>query len=119
VVLFFWWEACGDCRMQAAALRRTVEKYSSKGVAFLAPTRFYGDPKDRAEERARIEAAWRDVYGLSSRVPVPIGDEPMLRYGVSATPTFAFVDRKGVVRRYSPTRLTEGRLSAAIDKILR
>jgi hypothetical protein len=26
VVLFFWWEACGDCKMQAAALRRTVEK---------------------------------------------------------------------------------------------
>jgi thioredoxin-related protein len=43
----------------------------------------------------------------------------MLRYGVSATPTFVFVDRKGVVARYSPTRMTEERLSSAIEDLLR
>src|SRR5262249_22984859 len=41
VVLYFWWEACGDCRMQAKVFSRIVGKYSPKGVAFLAPTRFY------------------------------------------------------------------------------
>jgi thiol-disulfide isomerase/thioredoxin len=51
VVLFFWWEACGDCKMQAAAFRRIVEKYGSKGVTFIAPTRFY--ETDRAEEKGR------------------------------------------------------------------
>jgi len=119
VVLFFWWEACGDCKMQAAALRRTVEKYAPKGVAFIAPTRFYGPAPDRAEERTKIEKAWKEVYALPESVAVPIGDEAMLRYGVSATPTFAFVDRKGVVTLYSPTRMTEARLSAAIDDLLR
>ena len=28
VVLFFWWESCGDCRAQAPAVKRIVEKYS-------------------------------------------------------------------------------------------
>ena len=117
VVLFFWWEACGDCKMQAAAFRRTVEKYIPKGVVFVAPTRFY--TTDRAEEKRKIEKSWKEVYGLPDSVSAPISDEAMLRYGVSATPTFALVDRKGIVSRYSPTRMTEERLSAEIEKILR
>ena len=119
VVLFFWWEACGDCKMQAAAFRRTVERYSGKGVAFIAPTRFYGSAADRAEEKGKIVKAWKETYALPDSVSVPISDDAMLRYGVSATPTFAFVDRKGVVTRYSPTRMTEERLSAAIEDLLR
>jgi thiol-disulfide isomerase/thioredoxin len=118
VVLFFWWEACGDCRMQAEAFRRTVEKYAPKGVAFVAPTRYY-HPGDHAEEKGKIETSWSDVYKLKGSVPVPVSDEAMLRYGVSATPTFVFVNRKGVVTKYAPTRMTEERLSAAIDEILR
>ena len=117
VVLFFWWESCGDCKMQAAAFRKTVEKYAGKGVAFIAPTRYYTE--NRVEEKAKIEKAWRETYALPDSVLVPISDEAMLRYGVSATPTFAFVDRRGVVTRYSPTRMTEERLSAAIEEILR
>jgi thiol-disulfide isomerase/thioredoxin len=117
VVLFFWWEACGDCKMQAAAFRRTVEKYAPKGVAFLAPTRFYS--ADRSEEKQKIEKSWKEVYALPDSVAVPISDEAMLRYGVSATPTFVFVNRKGVVVRYSPTRMTENRLSSAIEDLLR
>jgi thiol-disulfide isomerase/thioredoxin len=119
VVLFFWWEACGDCKMQAAALRRIVEKYAPKSVAFIAPTRFYAPPSDRAEEKGKIGKAWREIYALPESVTVPISDDAMLRYGVSATPTFVFVDRRGVVARYSPTRMTGERLSAAIDDLLR
>jgi len=52
-------------------------------------------------------------------VPVPISDAAMLRYGVSATPTFVFVDRKGIVRLYSPTRMSEERLSAEIERLIR
>ena len=59
------------------------------------------------------------VYDLPASVTVPIGDEAMLRYGVSATPTFVFVDRKGVVAKYLPYRMTEERLSEAIDALLR
>jgi thiol-disulfide isomerase/thioredoxin len=119
VVLYFWWEACGDCKAQAAAFRRTVEKYSPRGVAFLAPTRFYGDAGERSEEKAKIEKSWSELYGLAGTVPVPIGDAAMLRYGASATPTFAFVDRQGIVREYLPYRMTEERLSAEIEELLR
>jgi thiol-disulfide isomerase/thioredoxin len=117
VVMFFWWESCGDCRAQAPALRRVIERYASKGVAFVAPTRVYGD--DRAADRAKIEKAWKETYGAPDAVAVPVSDEAMLRYGVSATPTFVFVDRKGVVRQYLPYRMTEERLAAAIDGLLK
>jgi hypothetical protein len=49
---------------------------------------------------------------------VPIDTETMVRYGASATPTFALVDRKGVVRFYTPTRLTEAALSRRIEEVL-
>ncbi|HEY7113782.1 MAG TPA: TlpA disulfide reductase family protein [Thermoanaerobaculia bacterium] len=120
VVLFFWWEACGDCRMQSAPLRRTVEKYLPKGVVFVAPTRYYGtDRAERAEEKGKIEKAWKEIYSLPAAVSAPISDAAMLRYGVSATPTFVFLDRQGVVRKYSPTRMTEARLAEEIEKISR
>jgi peroxiredoxin len=117
VVLYFWWEACGDCKMQAGAFRRTVEKYLPKGVAFVAPTRYY--TAEHGEERQKIEKSWKEAYGLADSVSAPISEEAMLRYGISATPTFVFVDRKGVVKKYSPTRMTEARLAAEIDEILR
>jgi thiol-disulfide isomerase/thioredoxin len=117
VVLFFWWESCGDCKAQAEVFRRTVEKFAPKGVAFVAPTRFYDE--NRVEEKAKIEKSWRELYGLTASVAVPISDEAMLRYGVSATPTFAFVNRDGVVTGYQPYRMTEERLSAAIEELLR
>ena len=48
----------------------------------------------------------------------PPGADTMVRYGVWATPTFVFVDRRGVVRFYSPTRLTEAELSRRIEAVL-
>ena len=119
VVLFFWWEACGDCKMQAAAFKRTVEAYAGKGVAFVAPTRFYRPAVERAEERGKMEKAWKETYAVPASVTVSISDAAMLRYGVSATPTFVFVDRKGNVVRYLPYRMSQERLAAAIDEILK
>jgi thiol-disulfide isomerase/thioredoxin len=117
VVMFFWWDSCGDCKAQAAAWRRIVDRYAPRGVAFVAPTRLYED--DRVAERANVEKVWKETYGAPESVPVPISDEGMLRYGVSATPTFVFVDRKGLVSAYVPYRMTEERLSAAIEELLR
>jgi thiol-disulfide isomerase/thioredoxin len=117
VVLFFWWEACGDCKMQAKFFKNAVEKYAGKGIAFVAPTRYY--TADRAEEKKKIEKAWKETYALPDSVSAPISDEAMLRYGVSATPTFVFIDRKGNVVRYLPTRISEARLSEMIDELLR
>jgi hypothetical protein len=88
-------------------------------VAFLAPTRYYDPPDGRDAEKGRIQKAWTEVYELAGKVPVPISDEGMLCYGVSATPTFVFLDSAGIVRLYSPTRMTEARLSDEIERLLR
>ncbi|QOY88147.1 TlpA family protein disulfide reductase [Paludibaculum fermentans] len=117
VVLFFWAEWCGDCKAQAEDFRRVVGRYEPKGVHFAAPTRFY--TADRAAEKKRVEEIWRSVYGPLPLVRVPFSDAAMLRYGASATPTFVLIDGKGTVRLYSPTRMTEERLSREIEKLLR
>ena len=62
---------------------------------------------------------WTAVYSGVGPIPRVISTASMITYGVSSTPTFAFIDRKGIVRRYTPTRLTEAELDRAIDDILR
>lgn len=64
---------------------------------------------------AFIERSWAETYPGLEAVPRPIDTETMIRYGVSATPTWVLVDAKGVVRLYAPTRLTEAELSRQIE----
>jgi hypothetical protein len=61
---------------------------------------------------------WAEVYAGLEGVSIPIDTDTMVRYGVSATPTYALIDRKGVVRFYSPTRLSEAELSRRIETVL-
>jgi hypothetical protein len=69
-------------------------------------------------ESAWIEKYWGETYPGLAAVPRPIDTDTMIRYGVSATPTWAIVDPKGVVRLYAPTRLTEAELSSRIESAL-
>jgi thiol-disulfide isomerase/thioredoxin len=123
VLLFFFAEWCGDCKAQAGSLARIWEKYQSRGLALIAATRLYSTPTSEkpmtpAEEKAQVEKVWKESYPGLENVPIVIGTDTMVRYGVSATPTFALVDRKGVVRLYAPTRLSEAELSRRIDEVL-
>ena len=123
VLVFLWAARCGDCKAQAPAVAAVWRKYSSRGLALVAPTRFYGRdtegrPAGPAEEKTAIESAWAESYKGLEGVPVPIDTETMVRYGASATPTFALVDRAGVVRFYAPTRLTEAALSQRVEEAL-
>jgi len=123
VLLFFWAHWCGDCRAQADQLSRVYQKYRSRGLSLIAPTRFYGTGAQGktatpAEEKAHIEKVLAESYPGLQGVSVPIDTGTMVRYGVSATPTFALVDKKGLVRFYSPTRLSEAELSRWIETVL-
>jgi thiol-disulfide isomerase/thioredoxin len=122
VLMYFFAQGCGDCRAQAPSLTRVWQKYKSSGLALITATRLYGSldekPATPEEETARIEKVWKELYAGLDGVPAVIDTETMVRYGVSATPTFVLVDRKGIVRLYTPTRLSEAELSRRIDEVL-
>jgi len=122
VLLYFWAWYCGDCKAQSASLNRVWQKYKSKGLAMITATRLYGSVEDKpatpAAEKVEVEKIWKELYGGLDGVSGLISTETMVRYGASATPTFALIDRKGLIRLYTPTRLSEAELSRRIDEML-
>ena len=121
-LLFFWAEGCGDCKAQAASLARVWQKYRPRGLQMIAVTRLYGGAPDKPvapdDEKALIDKAWADTFSCLAGVPVIVDTDAMVRYGASATPTFALVDAGGIVRLYAPTRLSEAELSRRIEEVL-
>ena len=122
VLLFLWANWCGDCRAQAASLTRVWQRYRAKGLVLVAPTRYYGTVDDKPatpeEEKARVAKVWSESYAGLDGVTVPIDDRAHIGFGASATPTFVLIDRRGMVRLYTPTRLSEEELSRRIDAVL-
>jgi thiol-disulfide isomerase/thioredoxin len=122
VLLFFFAEWCGDCKSQAPSLGRVWQKYRDRGLGLVAVTRLYGGPAKEPytpeQEKAQVDKVWKESYPGLEDVPIVISTDAMVRYGASATPTFALVDRKGIVRLYTPTRLSEAELSKRLDEVL-
>ena len=122
-LLFFWANWCGDCKAEGPKLTRLREKYAPKGLVLIAPTRLYGSVeanKDAspAEEMDHARKVFSEAYPGLAGVSASVDTETMVRYGASATPTYALVDRKGRVRFYSPTRVPEAELARRIEILL-
>ena len=124
ILVFLWAHWCGDCKSQAVALARVTAKYKDRGLAVIAPTRLYGSTEKKSEnatveeENAESARVWKELYKGLADVPVVVSEPVMVRYGVSTTPTFALIDRKGIVRLYHPGRLAESELERQIEKLL-
>lgn len=119
ILLFVWAEWCGDCKAQAALLARIKKRYQPKGLQIVALTRYYDPDSARVVERARVDSVWKAAYADLGDVPVVFSTASMERYGGSSTPTMVFIDRNGIVRWYTPTRLTEAEMDRAVAMIER
>ncbi len=119
VLLYLWSHTCGDCRAQAASLSRIAAKYAPRGLEVVALTRYYEPDSIHAREKAEVDSVWRADYAALPAASAVISTASMEGWGGSSTPTFAFVDRRGIVRRYTPTRLTEAQLEREIEAVLR
>ena len=119
VLMFVWAEWCGDCKAHAPSLARVKKKFEAQGLQVVTLTRFYDADSLRAREKARVDSMWKAVYSDVGTVPVVFSTASMERYGGSSTPTFVFVDRAGIVRRYTPTRLTEAEMERTVGTLLR
>jgi cytochrome c biogenesis protein CcmG/thiol:disulfide interchange protein DsbE len=119
IVLFVFAEWCGDCKGQEGTLARVRKKHAADGVQFIALTRYYDEEAKRAEEKERVRSVWSSVYADVGPMPIVLSTASMERYGGSSTPTFVFIDRSGIVRFYTPTRLTEEEFDRALAKITR
>ncbi len=117
VVLFVWSESCGDCKSQAPTVARAKARHAAEDVQWVVLTR-YGEPDSlRAREKARMDSVWKAVFKDVGEVPIVISTASMEEYGGSSTPTYVFVDRKGIVRRYQPYRLTDAEFERSIAMI--
>lgn len=123
VLLFLWAHWCGDCKAQAPVIARLKRKYGPRGLLVMAPTRRYGEVPDvknptPEQEASEIERVWKASYAGLEGTPHLVSEAMMLHYGVCATPTLVLIDRRGVVRMYRPTRMTERQLGQRIEALL-
>lgn len=120
VLMFVWAEWCGDCKAQAVALAAVKKRHAAGGLQVLALTRYYEKTDSlRVVEKARVDSMWKAVYPEVGSIPMVFSTASMERYGGSSTPTWVFVDRAGLVRRYTPTRLTEAEMEQTVRTLLR
>ena len=122
-LLFFWAHWCQDCKSESAALARIVQKYQSRGLRFVAPTRRYGyvetgRPASPDKELRHILQVRDAHYAFMRNIPVPVAEANYKAFGVAAVPMHVLIDRHGIIRLYQQGVMTEAELDAAIARVL-
>jgi hypothetical protein len=122
-LLFFWAHWCQECKGESAVLARLTEKYRSRGLMVIAPTRRYGfvetgRPAPPDKELRHIVKVLDEHYAFLRQVPVPVADANYKAYGVAAVPMHVLIDRDGVVRLYQQGRMSEEELDAALHRVV-
>jgi thiol-disulfide isomerase/thioredoxin len=121
VLLMFWAHWCGDCKANAEAVARVAREFRPSGLLVLGPTQPYGyvaggEEAPREKELPYIDQVRTRFYASIEGFTVPVSEENFRHWGASTTPTFALIDRQGVVRLYHPGNMTYEELATALRK---
>lgn len=119
VMLFLYSSTCGDCKAIAPTLARVQARHAAAGLQTVALTSWHREADERAREQVVVDSTWSAVYKGLEGAPVVVSNASMEQYGGSSTPTFVFIDRAGIVRGYTPTRLTDAEFDKALAVILK
>lgn len=123
VVFFFWAHWCGNCKEELPILGALYEKYASRGLEIVGPTRLYGFINGGRQVKPEREmqyllGAFHDRHPLPEWMGVSVSERNFLEFGVSTTPTLVIVGRDGIVKLYHPGTMSHQELEKAITKLL-
>jgi thiol-disulfide isomerase/thioredoxin len=122
-LLFFWAHWCQECKSESQTLASIAEKYRSRGLVIIAPTRRYGfanggRPAAPDRELQHIVKIRDIFYPFMRHAAVPVTDANYTAFGVDAVPMHVLIDRDGVIRVVHEGVMTEAELDAAIARVL-
>jgi hypothetical protein len=105
--------ASGEAAVEAYRLSKGVDPEYLNAVGWLARGAEMLGKRDKAA--ARVAELRREIPTEASETIVPLGAAIEVE---GKTPTYTLVDRKGRVRFYSPTRVSEAELARLIESVL-
>jgi thiol-disulfide isomerase/thioredoxin len=123
VLLFFWADWCGDCKIEGPIIAQLRTEFAAKGLFVVAPTQVYGPDAGQnraptAAELSQIDQVRRQSYAALADVPAPVNASNFRNYGASTVPTLVLIDPKGNVVLYHPGRMPYQELKPRIAAIL-
>lgn len=128
VMIDFWANWCGPCKAAFPSMRELYAEYKDQGFVILGITsiqgRFYdGDIREsEVDEEREMELTEDFIARHEMTWPVAFSDRNVYdpEYGVSGIPTFAVIDKQGIIRmlKVGAGEASENALKEIIPQLL-